>query len=116
MKQYWPLVLVVASLVVTNVAWAYVVLDNAVTRTYQQDEAERIRASRDQLLDLTNVLVREVTLPQLRETARERLDPSTFIHAEDDKLFVDDLVFTFEHGRLVHVGDANETEGRSDRR
>jgi hypothetical protein len=110
MKRHWPLVLAVALLVATNVAWAYVVLNNAVTATYQQDEAERVRVSRDQLLVLSNALLKDINLEQLRELARERLDSGTFIQEEDHRLFIDDLVFTFEHGRLVHVGDANETE------
>ena len=110
MKRYWPLVTTVALLVTTNIAWAYVLLDTSVTMTYQQVEAERVRASRDQLLVLTNLLLEEVTLPELLDVARERLDAGTLIDEEDNKLFIDDLVFTFEQGRLAHVGDFNEME------
>jgi hypothetical protein len=112
MKRYWPLVLAVTLLVATNVAWAYVALNSAVTATYQQDEAERVRVSRDQLLVLSNVLLKDISLQELRESARERLDSGTFIQEEDHRLFIDDLVFTFERGRLVHVGDANESVAR----
>jgi hypothetical protein len=109
MKRYWPLVLAVALLGATNVAWAYVVLNNAVTATYQQDEAERVRVSRDQLLVLSNALLKDISLQQLRESARERLDSGAFIQEEDHRLFIDcSCARRFQYGSWLACSAAHD--------
>jgi len=89
-------------LIVTNLFWLYVVIDNGVTYTYQQTSLNE----KDKAIDMLGSLIvkggQRYTKKEILHLLRQA-NQDAFIVDEKNTIDVDGVQFIFNHGKLSNI-------------